>query len=303
MHVLVVGSISLDTVITPRGRVTDVIGGSSIYVSHSCRYYAPVRLVGVVGTDFPSTELEYLKTQQVDLTGLEILPGQTFRWGGKYHQNMNLRETLFTELNVFQKFNPVLPQSYQSSPYIFLANIQPDLQMNVLNQVRAPKFVAMDTMNFWISGMLPELKKILRHVDLLTVNDQEVQELSGETNLLKGAKKIMEMGPKALIIKRGEYGAGLVTHDSAFWVPAFPVADVVDPTGAGDTFAGGFMGYLARTDDLSPMNMRRAILHGTALASFCVEDFSINRLKTLTYADIQQRVQQLHGMIKCDAGL
>lgn len=302
MNVLVVGSISLDTVETPVGKVTEVIGGSTSFFSLAASYFAPVRIVGVVGDDFPMAEIEFMKERGVDLAGIQILPGKTFRWGGKYFDNMNMRETLFTDLNVFEQFDPVLPEQYRDSEYVFLANIQPDLQLNVLKQVEQPKFVAMDTMNFWISGMLPELKETISQVNLLTINDQEVQELSGESNVMIGAKKILEMGPQALIVKRGEYGASLITADSYFWIPAYPVEELNDPTGAGDTFAGGLMGYLVKTDDISEPNIRRAIVYGSALASFCVEDFSIYRLKNLTKAAIHQRFLDLLNIVKCDKG-
>lgn len=302
MHLLVVGSISLDSVETPLDRVENVIGGSSCFFASAASYFTDVRIVGVVGNDFPLQELNFLKSRNVDFTGLRIMQGKTFRWGGKYFENMNDRETLFTELNVFQEFNPIIPVEYHDSEFVFLANIQPDLQLNVLNQVRSPRFVALDTMNYWISGMLPALKKIIARVDLLTLNDQEVAQLSGEKNVLAGARKILKMGPKALIVKRGEFGASLVTADSYFWIPAYPVEKVIDPTGAGDTFAGAFMGYLSRTNDLSEPNMRRAIAFGTALASFCVEDFSLNRLRNIPKTEINERFQKLLDMIKCEPG-
>lgn len=302
MSVVVVGSISLDTVETPYGKVVDTLGGSTTFFVCAASYFAPVKIVGVVGEDFPMNDIDFLKKRGADFSGLQVLPGKTFKWGGKYLENMNIRETLFTELNVFESFNPVLPESYKDTPYVFLANIQPDLQINVRRQVNNPKFVAMDTMNFWISGMLSELKAALTYVDLLTINDQEVQELSGENNVIKGARKILGMGPKALIIKRGEFGAGLVTNNSSFWIPAYPLEEFKDPTGAGDTFAGGFMGYLAMTDDVSEMNLRRAIIYGSALASFCVEDFSYYRLKNLTKKEINERYQKIVDMIKCEAG-
>jgi len=303
MNVLVVGSICLDSVETTEAKVTDVVGGSSSFFSAAASYFTQVRIVGVIGNDFPLQTLNFLKAREVNLTGVRVMPGKTFRWGGKYHENMNFRETLFTELNVFENFNPILPPEYHDSQYVFLANIQPDLQLNVLSQVHKPKFVAMDTMNFWISGMLPALKKTISKVDLLTINDQEVQELSGESNLFNGAKKILKMGPKVLIIKRGEYGAALVTENSYFWAPAYPVEKLTDPTGAGDTFAGGLMGYLAKTEDLSEPNLRRAIVYGTALASFAVEEFSIDRLKTLQKSEIQQRFLKLLDITKCEEGV
>ena len=301
-NLVVVGSICLDSVDTPYGKVEDVLGGSSLYFSTAASYFAPIRIVGVVGTDFPQSELDFLKNRKADVSGIDVLPGKTFRYGCKYHENMNIRDSLFTDLNVFADFDPKLPADYQDSDYVFLANIQPDLQLNVLNQVKAPKFVAMDTMNFWISGMLPELKETLKHVDLLVINDQEVLELSGETHLEEGAKAVLNMGPKALIIKKGQYGATLYTENGYFWAPPFPVSLVKDPTGAGDAFAGGFMGYLAMTDDLSEANMRRAILFGTALASFTIEDFSVYPIKALTASQINARFNKLLDIIHCEAG-
>lgn len=302
MNLLVVGSLSLDSVETPYGKVTDVIGGSTAFVSAAASYFSTVRIVGVVGDDFPMKEFDFLKERNVDLTGLAVEKGKTFRWGGKYHTNMNMRDTLFTELNVFEKFNPVVPQAYKDSEYVFLANIQPDLQLNVLEQMKKPKLVAMDTMNFWISGMPEELKKIISKVDLLIVNDQEIQELSGEDNIFVGARKVQAMGPRMLIVKKGEHGALLVSNDSYFWAPAYPLEQLKDPTGAGDSFAGGFMGYLAGTDDLSEANLRRAVIYGSVLASFCVEDFSINRLKNLSMADIKSRFTRFMQMTQFDAG-
>ena len=301
-NLLVVGSICLDSVETPFGKVEDVLGGSSLYFSTAASYFAPLRIVGVVGTDFPQAELDFLKNRNADVSGIDVLPGKTFRYGCRYHENMNIRDSLFTDLNVFADFDPELPAQYRDSDYLFLANIQPDLQLNVLEQVRAPKFVAMDTMNFWISGMLPELKKVLQRVDLLIINDQEVLELTGEHHLAAGAKAILSMGPKTLIIKKGQHGATLYTENGYFWAPSFPVSLVKDPTGAGDTFAGGFMGYLTMTDDLSEANMRRAILFGTAMASFAIEDFSVYPINNLTPAQINARFDKLLDIIHCEPG-
>ncbi|MBN1352879.1 sugar kinase [candidate division KSB1 bacterium] len=301
MNLLIVGSLSLDTVETPYGKVEDVLGGSTAYVSAAASYFAPVRIVGIVGDDFPMAEFEFLKARNVDFAGLVVEKGKTFRWGGRYHKNMNIRDTLFTELNVFENFNPVVPPEYADSEYVFLANIQPDLQLHVLEQMKKPKFVAMDTMNFWISGMPKDLEKIISKVDLLIVNDQEIQELSGEDNLFVGARKVQAMGPDMLIVKKGEHGALLINKESYFQAPAFPLEQLKDPTGAGDSFAGGFMGYLAGTDDLSEMNLRRAVIYGSALASFCVEDFSLENLKQLKLADIRKRFAKFHEMTHFDA--
>lgn len=301
MSLLVVGSLSLDDVETPYGEVKNVIGGSTTYFSAAASCFTPVRIVGVVGNDFPMEEFNFLKERKVDFSGLTVKQGKTFHWGGKYHRNMNVRDTLFTELHVFENFNPIVPQSYRDSKYIFLANIQPDLQLHVVEQMANPKFVAMDTMNFWISGMLEELKKIISRVDLIIINDQEIKDLSEENNIFIGARKVQAMGPKMIIIKKGEHGAILITEESLFWAPAYPLEKLKDPTGAGDSFAGGFMGYLAGTDDLSESNLRRAMIYGSTLASFCVEDFSINRLKNLSMTEIKNRFSKFQDMIQFDA--
>ncbi len=289
MSILVVGSVAYDTVETPFGKADDALGGAAVFFSAAASFFTPVNLVGVVGEDFKMEHLDFLKTKGVDLTGLEVKPGKTFRWGGKYHEDLNSRDTNFTHLNVFEDFYPNIPDSYKNSDYIFLANIGPELQMEVLKQVSSPKLVALDTMNFWIEGSLAPLKEALKKVDILIVNDSETKQLANEVNLVKAAKSILTMGPEILIIKKGEHGALLVTKDAFFATPAFPLETIFDPTGAGDTFAGGFVGYLAKCKDLNLENLKRAVIYGSTLASFCVEKFSMDRLKELTQNEIDER--------------
>ncbi len=300
MSILVVGSAALDTVETPFGTVEDALGGSAIYFSAAASYFAPVNLVAVVGDDFPKEKIEFLKKKNVDFSGLEVADGKTFRWGGKYGFDLNDRDTLFTQLNVFEKFEPKIPDSYKNSEYIFLANIGPELQMDVLKQIQSPKLVALDTMNYWIGGDLPALRETLKHVDVLIVNDSEVRQLAYEANLVKASKIVQEMGPKTLIIKKGEHGALLITRDSFFWAPAYPLEFIYDPTGAGDTFAGGFMGYMAKSDDISIDNLKRAVVFGSTMASFCVEKFSLERLENLTEEEIRKRFYEFWQMTNFD---
>ncbi|TDI89918.1 MAG: sugar kinase [Caldithrix sp.] len=300
MSILVVGSAALDTVETPFGSVEDALGGSAIYFSAAASYFAPVNLVAVVGDDFPREQIEFLKKKNVDFSGLEVANGKTFRWGGKYGFDLNERDTLFTHLNVFEKFEPKIPDSYKNSEYIFLANIGPDLQMDVLKQIQAPKLVALDTMNYWIGGNLPALRETLKRVDVLIINDSEVRQLANEANLVKASKIVQEMGPKTLIIKKGEHGALLITRNLFFWAPAYPLEIIYDPTGAGDTFAGGFMGYMAKSDDISIDNLKRAVVFGSAMASFCVEKFSLERLKNLSDEEIRTRFKEFWQMTNFD---
>ena len=300
MSILVVGSAALDTVETPYGSVEDALGGSAIYFSAAASYFAPVNLVAVVGDDFPREQIEFLKKKNVDFSGLEVASGKTFRWGGKYGFDLNERDTLFTHLNVFEKFEPKIPDSHKNSEYIFLANIGPDLQMDVLKQIQAPKLVALDTMNYWIGGNLPALRETLKRVDVLIINDSEVRQLANEANLVKASKIVQEMGPKTLIIKKGEHGALLITRNSFFWAPAYPLEIIYDPTGAGDTFAGGFMGYMAKSDDISIDNLKRAVVFGSAMASFCVEKFSLERLKNLSDEEIRTRFKEFWQMTNFD---
>ncbi len=301
MSLLVVGSMAYDAVETPFDKVDKALGGSSMFFSTAASYFTDVSLVAVVGNDFKMSDIDFLKEKNVNLDGLLVEAGETFRWGGKYLDNMIDRETLYTTLGVFEKFKPVLPDLYKKSDYVFLANIQPDLQVNVVQQIDQPKFVAMDTMNFWITGTPNQLKKTLSVVDCLVINDSEVRLLSGEHNIFSGARKIQALGPKTLIIKKGEHGSILVHNDAYFSCPAIPVENLFDPTGAGDTFAGGFMGYLSMADDISDENLRRAIVVGTVMASFCVESFSADRLKALSEDDIRTRISQLLNLTKVDS--
>ncbi len=300
MSLVVVGSVALDTVTTPAGKVEDALGGSALYFAAAASLLGPVSVVAVVGEDFPEEEIEFLKERGVDFRGLEKRPGKTFRWGGVYSEDLNQRETLFTHLNVFEDFSPSLPDAYRDAPFLFLANIHPRLQSQVLDQMRRLRFVAMDTMNFWIEGTPDELAAVLKRVQMLVINDSEARQLSGESQLLKAVRVTREKGPQTVVVKKGEHGALLAYGDSLFWAPAYPVENVVDPTGAGDTFAGGMMGYLARAGEVTEATLRRAVMYGTALASFCVEDFSMRRLKTLTLEEVAERLRALQEMTRFD---
>ena len=289
MSILVVGSVAFDSVETPFGKAEEVLGGSGTYFSASASYFTDVSLVAVVGEDFPDEHVEVLKGRGVDLEGLKKVPGETFRWKGRYDFDLNQAHTLETHLNVFSDFDPVIPDSYKKAPYVFLANIDPELQLKVLEQVESPKLVACDTMNFWIESKLDTLKELFKAVDLIVINEGEAREFAGEASIVKAAAKILGYGASILIIKRGEYGALMFRGESVFSAPAFPLEDIFDPTGAGDTFAGGMMGYLARTDDVSDENIRKAIIFGSAMASFNVEAFSLDRLKALSTEEINER--------------
>jgi sugar/nucleoside kinase (ribokinase family) len=286
---LVVGSVALDSVKTPFGEAREVLGGSATYFSTAASFFTGVQLIAVVGEDFPPEHLEFLKTRGVDLAGLERAKGQTFRWTGEYTFQLNEAHTLDTRLNVFERFRPQIPASYRRPDMLFLGNIDPELQLDVLNQVTRPAIVACDTMNFWIQGKQPALWKTLQHVDVLIINDGEARALGGDPNLVKVAEKILSRGPKYLIVKRGEYGVLMFTRGQVFGAPAFPLEQVMDPTGAGDTFAGGFMGHLASAGALSDGALRQAIVFGSVMASFTVEAFSLDRLRTLTRRDIDER--------------
>ncbi|MBI5141814.1 MAG: sugar kinase [Nitrospirae bacterium] len=300
MGMLVVGSVAFDSVETPFGKVDDVLGGSATYFSTSASYFTNVALVAVIGEDFPEKHITFLKSRNIDVSGLERASGNTFRWKGRYTYELNEAHTLETHLNVFQSFKPVLPESHRDYEVVFLANIDPDLQREVLAQVKKPKLVACDTMNFWIQGKRDSLVETLELVDILIINDGEARQLSGEPNLVKAAAKIRAMGPKTLIIKRGEYGALLFTNDGVFAAPAYPLEKVFDPTGAGDTFAGGFMGYLANTMNFDDASIRKAIIFGSVMASFNVEDFSLNRLKSLDYSEIEDRYREFRRLTHFD---
>ena len=297
MTVLVVGSVALDSVETPFGKASDVLGGSGMFFSAAASHLSPVQLVGVVGSDYPVEKLEPLAKRGVDLAGLERAEGNSFRWRGRYRHDLNSAETLATHLGVFSNFRPKIPPQFRSAPFVFLANIDPRLQIEVLSQVERPKLVACDTMNFWIESRRPELITLLGKVDLITLNDGEARQLTEKANIIKAARWIMDKGPTRVIIKKGEHGAFRFTRDTVFFAPAYPLEDVFDPTGAGDSFAGGFMGYLARTGDLSEANLRRAVIYGSAMGSFAVEKFSIERLLEITRKDIDARVSDFRRLV------
>jgi sugar/nucleoside kinase (ribokinase family) len=298
---LVVGSVALDTVETSRGKRDDILGGAASFSCYAASFFTPARLVGVVGTDFPTAHEDFLRAHGIDLAGLERAPGRTFRWAGRYAADFNTRTTLDTQLNVFETFKPRLPATWSETPFVFLANIDPVLQLQVLTQVKQPRFSACDTMNFWISGKRAELLRVLERVDMLLLNDEEARQLSGHSSLPAAAKAISALGPKAVVIKRGDAGALLFQGDDVFAAPAFPLDKVVDPTGAGDSFAGGFMGTLARTGDTSPTGVRSALVAGTVLASFCVEDFSLDRFRTLDATAIRARIAAFANLVRFDA--
>ena len=297
MPVLVVGSVALDSVETPFGKASDVLGGSAMYFSASASLLAPVQVVGVVGSDYPVEQLEPLRERDVDFAGLEHAEGASFRWRGRYRHDLNTAETLETHLGVFSQFRPKIPDAFRSAPFVFLGNIDPRLQLDVLRQVDRPKLVACDTMNFWIESRRPDILELLGHVDLITLNDAEARQLSEHNNLLKAARWILSRGPKHVIIKKGEHGAFMFTERTVFFAPAYPLEDVFDPTGAGDSFAGGFMGYLARTGDLSEPNLRRAVVYGSAMGSFAVERFSIERLLVLDHPQLRERVAEFRRLV------
>jgi sugar/nucleoside kinase (ribokinase family) len=292
MSILVVGSVAFDSVETPFGRVEEVLGGSGTYFSTSASFFTDVKLVAVVGEDFPAEHLDFLRSRSIDLAGLQTAAGRTFRWKGRYGFDLNEAHTLDTQLNVFETFRPQLPAGFEESEFVFLANIDPELQLEVLRQVKQPRLVACDTMNFWIGGKRDALLNTLRHIDTLVINEGETRQLAGEANLVKAARGVLAMGPRTLVVKRGEYGVLMFTGDSVFSAPAYPLEAVYDPTGAGDTFAGGFMGYLAATRNLSEASIRKAIVFGSVMASFTVEDFSLNRLRVLTYREIEERFRK-----------
>jgi sugar/nucleoside kinase (ribokinase family) len=291
VSVLVVGSLAIDSIETPFGSAPKALGGSAMYISCAASYFTnPIRLVGVVGGDFPKDGIAMLEERNVDLEGLEIVKeGKTFHWAGRYHYDLNVRDTLTTQLNVFEKFDPKIPPKYKNSTYVCLGNIDPVLQLRVLDQIERPRMVICDTMNYWIEGKNRELLETLKRIDILILNESEARLLSKEPNLIKAARVIRGMGPKIVIVKKGEHGALLITETTVFSAPAYPMENIFDPTGAGDAFAGGFVGWLGRTDDLSEENLKRAVIYGSALASFCVEKFGVDGLKDLTYLRIKDR--------------
>ncbi|MCX6148899.1 MAG: PfkB family carbohydrate kinase [Ignavibacteriales bacterium] len=300
MSLLVVGSIALDSVITPFAKIDNALGGSTVYVSLAASYFStPIYIVGVVGEDFGKEHIKLLEDHHIDLEGLQIVKGEkTFRWGGKYHYDLNVRDTLYTDLNVFEKFNPIIPVNYRKAQYVLLGNIDPVLQLRVLDQMDKPKLVVCDTMNFWIEGKNAELLEVLKRVDVLIINDSEARLLTHEPNIIKAARLIKELGPKYLIIKKGEHGALIFGEEGIFSAPAYPLENIFDPTGAGDVFAGGFIGYLHKKDDLNFEIMKRAVIYGSTMASFCVEQFSTKGLENLDYKLIQNRFREFLKLSK-----
>jgi len=300
MGLLVVGSVAFDSVKTPFGEADEVLGGSATYFSTSASYFTDVSLVAVVGEDFPKKHIDFLKLRNIDTRGLVTAPGKTFRWKGQYGFDLNEAQTLDTQLNVFETFKPDLPEEYRGADIVFLANIDPDLQREVLTQVKDPKLVALDTMNFWIEGKRDSLVKTLGQVDILFINDSEARQLTGMPNLVKAAREINSMGPRTIVIKRGEYGVLLFHGGSVFSAPAYPLEDVFDPTGAGDTFGGGFMGFIANSMDFSEGTLRQATVMGSVMASYNVEDFSLNRIRDLDYKEIEARFREFKGLSHFD---
>jgi sugar/nucleoside kinase (ribokinase family) len=306
MSLLAVGTVAFDDIQTPYGHAEKVVGGATTYIALSASYFIrPVQIVSVIGDDFPASTLDELRSRGVDLDGIQVKAGEkSFFWAGKYHEDLNYRDTLDTQLNVLADFDPHLPDNFRGSDFLMLGNLTPAVQMRVIEQMsKRPKVIALDTMNFWMDSALSSLQEVLQQVDILTINDEEARQLSGEYSLVKAAKNIHRMGPKILVIKKGEHGAILFQDDQVFFAPALPLAEVFDPTGAGDTFAGGFMGYLAKTQDLSFDNLKRAVIYGSAMASFCVEKFSVDRLVELSEKDIRDRVQQFVQLVRFDAKL
>ncbi len=302
MSLLTIGTVAFDTIETPFGRAERVVGGACTYISWAASYFTnDINLVSIVGDDFPDDEIKALEARGVNMEGLEIVEGKkSFFWEGKYHDNMNSRDTIATDLNVLADFDPNLPESFKDSKYIMLGNLTPEIQIKVMDQLTQPKLIVMDTMNFWMDIAMDSLKEAINRVDVLTINDEEARQLSGEYSLVNAAAKIHEMGPRFLIIKKGEHGALLFHEGNIFSAPALPLARVNDPTGAGDSFAGGFIGYLASTDDISFENMKRAVIQGSIAASFCVEEFSIGKLKSLSQEDISRRVSAFKSLVSFD---
>ena len=306
MSILVVGTVAFDAIETPFGKTDKIVGGAATYICLSSSFFAKnLNLVSVVGEDFPSEAIQMLKNKSVDIDGLQIKKGEkTFFWSGKYHNDMNTRDTLDTQLNVLENFDPIVPEKYQKSEFLMLGNLMPSVQKKVLSQMKKrPKLVVLDTMNFWMDLFMDDLKEALKEVDVLTINDEEARQLSGEYSLVKAAKLILAMGPKYLIIKKGEHGALLFNNEEVFFAPALPLEEVFDPTGAGDSFAGGFIGYLAKTNDISFENMKRAVINGSAMASFCVEKFGTQKLTEITQEDVNARINEFVKLVKFDIPL
>jgi len=300
MGLLVVGSVALDSVETPFGQVDDALGGSAVFFSVAGSLLHPVQLVGVVGRDYPMDELRRIAVRGIDLRGLTVRDGESFRWAGRYGFDLNSRDTLETRLGVFANFRPDIPEEFRDAKYVFLGNIDPDLQLDVLEQVRHPDLVACDTMNYWIQGKRTALQKLLERVNVLMVNDSELRELSGDWHIHRAARWVLERGPRAVVVKKGEHGAVLIEKDRTFFVPGYPLEDVFDPTGAGDAFAGGFMAHLARSGDLTHANLRLAMVYGSAMGSFSVERFSVQRFDEITAADVVERVLQYRDLVHFD---
>ena len=306
MSVIVVGTMAFDAIETPFGKIDRIVGGSATYVAYAAsNFVTPIQQVSIIGADFPEEEMDELTSRGVQLEGVEIVPGKkSFFWSGRYHLDMNSRDTLVTDLNVLADFNPSVPDSYQGAEFVMLGNLDPVVQKKVIQQLKTrPKLIVMDTMNFWMEIAQPQLDEVLKLVDVLMVNDSEARQLSGHFSLVKAAREILKMGPKYLIIKKGEHGALLFHEDRVFFAPALPLEEVFDPTGAGDTFAGGFIGHIARTKDLSFDNMKTAIIVGSAMASFCVEKFGPERLKEITKEDIDNRIREFVQLVNFDIEL
>lgn len=306
MSLLVVGTVAFDAIETPFGKTDKIVGGAASYIALASSYFTQdISLVSVVGDDFPQDFMNTLKGHGVDLSGLQIKQGEkSFFWSGRYHNDMNSRDTLDTQLNVLADFDPIVPESSKNCEFLMLGNLMPNVQQKVLSQLTArPKLIVLDTMNFWMDIAMPELLETIKGIDVLTINDSEARQLSGEYSLVKAAQKILAMGPKALVIKKGEHGALLFNKEEVFFAPALPLEDVFDPTGAGDSFAGGFIGYLAKTKDISFENMKRAIIFGSAMASFTVEKFGTERLIGLSQKDVEDRVQEFVDLVQFDISL
>ncbi|HET8804038.1 MAG TPA: PfkB family carbohydrate kinase [Aequorivita sp.] len=302
---VIVGTVAFDAIETPFGKTDKILGGAATFIALAAsQFNVDGAIVSIVGGDFPKEDLKMLESKGMDISGLEVVEnGKTFFWSGKYHNDMNTRDTLITDLNVLADFNPEVPENYRDAEVVMLGNLHPLVQLGVIAQMDSPKLIVLDTMNFWMNSTLNELMQVIAKVDVITINDEEARQLSGEYSLVKAAHKIMEMGPKYVVIKKGEHGALLFSDDDVFFAPALPLEEVFDPTGAGDTFAGGFTGYLAKTGDYSFGNMKNAIINGSALASFCVEKFGPERLLTLSNAEVYQRLQQFKSLTQFDIKL
>jgi sugar/nucleoside kinase (ribokinase family) len=306
MSVLVVGTVAFDAIETPFGKTDKIVGGAATYICLASSFFTKnINLVSVVGEDFPNESIQMLKNKSVDTKGLQIKKGEkTFFWSGRYHNDMNARDTLDTQLNVLENFDPIIPKQFRESEFLMLGNLMPSVQKKVLDQMkRRPKLVVLDTMNFWLDLFMDDLKEALKEVDVLTINDEEARQLSGEYSLVKAAKIILKMGPKQLIIKKGEHGALLFNNNEVFFAPALPLEEVFDPTGAGDSFAGGFIGYLAKTNDISFENMKRAVINGSAMASFCVEKFGTQKLTEINKDDVDSRINEFVNLVQFDTSL